>query len=87
VPALFQILSIPESLANISHLGPATLSIGDYYREIQDAVEDKVDTGYNTTITDYWGRSLSYQLVNATDGGPGTYSYYQLVGHKSLIGL
>ncbi|KAL2138778.1 hypothetical protein VTI28DRAFT_6232 [Corynascus sepedonium] len=51
--------------------GPATLSIGDYYREIQDAVEDKVDTGYNTTITDYWGRSLSYQLVNATDGGPG----------------
>ncbi|KAL2130389.1 hypothetical protein VTI74DRAFT_6534 [Chaetomium olivicolor] len=51
--------------------GPATLSISDYYRELQDAVDAKGNAGYNTTITDYWGRSLSYQLVNATDGGPG----------------
>ena len=33
-------------------------------------VEDKENTGFNVTITDYWGRALSYQLVNATDGGP-----------------
>ncbi|KAB5517401.1 lysophospholipase catalytic domain-containing protein [Coniochaeta sp. 2T2.1] len=50
--------------------GPATLTIRDYYQQIQDAVRAKADAGYNTTITDYWGRALSYQLLNATDGGP-----------------
>lgn len=44
----------------------------DYYRNIQDNVASKADTpyGYNTSITDYWGRALSYQLVNASQGGP-----------------
>ncbi|KAH8906498.1 lysophospholipase [Coniochaeta sp. PMI_546] len=42
-----------------------------YYRELHDAVKAKADTGYNTTITDYWGRALSYQLFNASDGDPG----------------
>ncbi|RYP72586.1 hypothetical protein DL771_004081 [Monosporascus sp. 5C6A] len=50
--------------------GPATLSVSDYYRQLQNAVDHKADAGYNTTITDYWGRALSYQLFNATDGGP-----------------
>jgi lysophospholipase len=36
-----------------------------------DAVGAKDDAGYQRSITDYWGRMLSYQLVNATDGGPG----------------
>ncbi|KAJ8603406.1 hypothetical protein MRB53_042173 [Persea americana] len=27
-------------------------------------------TSFNTTLTDYWGRALSFQLINATDGGP-----------------
>jgi lysophospholipase len=53
------------------YLGPATLSVREYYQQLQDAVDAKFDAGYNTTITDYWGRSLSYQLVNASDGGPG----------------
>ena len=44
-------------------------SIG-YYADLEDAVSDKGDAGFNVTITDYWGRALSYQLVNATDGGP-----------------
>ncbi|KAK4167820.1 lysophospholipase catalytic domain-containing protein [Cladorrhinum sp. PSN259] len=51
--------------------GPAGLSVRDYYQELQASVDAKFDAGYNKTITDYWGRSLSYQLVNATDGGPG----------------
>ncbi|KAH7232446.1 lysophospholipase catalytic domain-containing protein [Fusarium solani] len=50
--------------------GPANLSITQYYRELSQDVEDKADAGYNTTITDYWGRALSYQLVNASDEGP-----------------
>jgi len=44
-------------------------SIG-YYAELENAVSNKEDGGFNVTITDYWGRALSYQLVNATDGGP-----------------
>ncbi|KAI8657120.1 Lysophospholipase [Fusarium keratoplasticum] len=50
--------------------GPADISVTRYYRELYDDVKSKEDAGYNTTITDYWGRALSYQLVNATDGGP-----------------
>ncbi|KAM0438569.1 hypothetical protein ACHAPT_001321 [Fusarium lateritium] len=50
--------------------GPKDLSVTRYYRELYDDVKDKEDAGYNKTITDYWGRALSYQLVNATDGGP-----------------
>jgi lysophospholipase len=41
-----------------------------YYSSLTDAVNGKEDAGFNTTITDYWGRALSYQLINATDGGP-----------------
>ncbi|CEI68175.1 unnamed protein product [Fusarium venenatum] len=50
--------------------GPADLSVTKYYRELYQDVKDKVDAGYNKTITDYWGRALSYQLINASDGGP-----------------
>jgi lysophospholipase len=55
--------------------GPASdgvqiLSTGDYYSTIQDEVASKANAGYDTSITDYWGRALSYQLVNATNGGP-----------------
>lgn len=55
--------------------GPSTSSIQlfdsvGYYKELLNAVNNKGDAGFNTTITDYWGRALSYQLINATDGGP-----------------
>ncbi|KAL6409893.1 lysophospholipase [Ilyonectria robusta] len=50
--------------------GPEGLSTTKYYRELNQTVKDKVDAGFNKTITDYWGRALSYQLVNASDGGP-----------------
>jgi lysophospholipase len=55
--------------------GPKTGSIQildsvGYYVSIRDSVEDKGDAGFDTTFTDYWGRALSYQLINATNGGP-----------------
>jgi lysophospholipase len=55
--------------------GPASggiqiLSTANYFSTIQDEVASKEDNGYNTSITDYWGRALSYQLVNDTNGGP-----------------
>ena len=46
------------------------LTSADYYRNLFDQVEDKSNEGFNTTLTDYWGRALSYQLINATNGGP-----------------
>ncbi|KAJ5921027.1 hypothetical protein N7466_009353 [Penicillium verhagenii] len=41
----------------------------EYFSQIQDAVAGKYSAGYNTSITDYWGRALAYQLINATEGG------------------
>ena len=50
---------------------------GAYFSDLQDSVEGKAEAGYDTSITDYWGRGLSYQLINATDGGPGTFSVFK----------
>ena len=50
--------------------GIQLLDSAGYYSSLISMVDDKGDAGFNTTITDYWGRALSYQLVNATDGGP-----------------
>jgi lysophospholipase len=36
-----------------------------------DDVRQKEAAGFNTTITDLWGRGLSFQLFNASTGGPG----------------
>ena len=43
---------------------------GDYYNAILNETKAKHDAGFNRSITDYWGRMLSFQLVNAKDGGP-----------------
>jgi lysophospholipase len=50
--------------------GIQILSTADYYSTIENEVSSKSDAGFNTSITDYWGRALSFQLVNSTDGGP-----------------
>ncbi|KAG0645544.1 Phospholipase B 1 [Hyphodiscus hymeniophilus] len=50
--------------------GLQIFSSADYYATIESEVNDKQDAGFNASLTDYWGRALSYQLVNATDGGP-----------------
>ncbi|KAB8302766.1 hypothetical protein EYC80_006113 [Monilinia laxa] len=52
--------------------GIQILSTADYYSTIESQVKGKANAGldFNTSITDYWGRALSFQLVNATDGGP-----------------
>ncbi|KAF5017221.1 hypothetical protein F66182_10874 [Fusarium sp. NRRL 66182] len=50
--------------------GPESYSLLQYYNTIFDGVGDKDAAGYERSLTDYWGRMLSYQLINATDGGP-----------------
>lgn len=42
-----------------------------YIKSIVMEVADKKAAGFNTSLTDAWGRALSYQLVNNIDGGPG----------------
>ncbi|KAK2073754.1 hypothetical protein P8C59_008005 [Phyllachora maydis] len=41
-----------------------------YWDDIQNQVSQKGAAGFETSITDYWGRALSYQLVGAPHGGP-----------------
>ncbi|KAK2803069.1 Lysophospholipase 1 [Emmonsiellopsis sp. PD_5] len=49
--------------------GIGILNTADYYSEIFDAVKGKKEAGYDISITDYWGRALSYQFINAEEGG------------------
>lgn len=50
--------------------GIAVISTVSYWSDVRDAVTSKADAGFQTSVTDYWGRALSYQLINDTDGGP-----------------
>ncbi|EPS45389.1 hypothetical protein H072_597 [Dactylellina haptotyla CBS 200.50] len=47
------------------------ISGGDYYSNLVATVNSKRDAGYNASLTDLWGRALSYQLINSPQGGPG----------------
>ncbi|KAL4885534.1 lysophospholipase catalytic domain-containing protein [Aspergillus karnatakaensis] len=49
--------------------GLQILDSASYFRDIYEDVQDKGDAGYETSITDYWGRALSYQLINGSRGG------------------
>ncbi|KAF1982132.1 lysophospholipase Plb1 [Aulographum hederae CBS 113979] len=50
--------------------GIQLLDSAGYFTNIYQTVEGKEDAGFNVSITDYWGRALAFQLVNATEGGP-----------------
>ena len=56
--------------------GLQLLTSTEYYTDVNNEVQSKGQTpyGFNLSVTDYWGRALSYQLINATDGGP-AYTY------------
>lgn len=49
------------------------LSTADYFANLVNTVNSKVDStagNFNSSITDYYGRGLSFQLINASDGAP-----------------
>lgn len=50
--------------------GISIVNTADYFIDLEKQVAAKQKAGFNASITDYWGRGLSYQLINATDGGP-----------------
>ncbi|PQE14051.1 putative lysophospholipase (lpl) protein [Rutstroemia sp. NJR-2017a BBW] len=63
------------------------LSIGntaDYYNVLVDDVDSKSAAGYETTVTDYWGRALSFQLVNASNGGP-AYTFSSIAQDETFL--
>ncbi|KAH6650089.1 lysophospholipase catalytic domain-containing protein [Chaetomium tenue] len=53
--------------------GPDLSGIFDtarYWAKVASQVSDKDDAGFETSITDYWGRALAWQLIDAPEGGP-----------------
>lgn len=53
--------------------GPDLSGIFDtarYWAKVAGQVSDKDDAGFETSITDYWGRALAWQLIDAPEGGP-----------------
>lgn len=64
--------------------GLSILNTVEYWDDVKDAVEEKSDAGFEGSITDYWGRALSYQLINATDGGP-SYTFSSIALDEDLI--
>jgi len=60
--------------------GIQVLSTADYFNNLASSVKSKSEAQgeFNTSITDLYGRGLSFQLINAADGGPAyTYSSIQ----------
>ncbi|CAG7963637.1 unnamed protein product [Penicillium nalgiovense] len=49
--------------------GIQLLDSAGYYKDLADAVDGKKKAGFDTTLTDIWGRALSYQMFNASNGG------------------
>lgn len=64
--------------------GFSILNFASYWDDVSSAVSSKEDAGFDTSITDYWGRTLSYQLINATDGGP-AYTFSSFAEAENLI--
>ncbi|EPY50805.1 lysophospholipase [Schizosaccharomyces cryophilus OY26] len=47
------------------------IKLGLYYNHLREEIDAKQDAGFDTSITDLWGRSLARKLVDAPRGGPG----------------
>ena len=62
--------------------GIQLLNTADYYNTIYNDVQGKA-TNFETSITDYWGRALSFQLINATNGGPG-YTWSSIASEENF---
>lgn len=50
--------------------GLQVLDTAQYYSQLASDVDGKRDAGFEASLTDIWGRALSFQLINATNGGP-----------------
>ncbi|KAI9834676.1 MAG: Lysophospholipase 1 [Phylliscum demangeonii] len=51
--------------------GANGVNVVNYITALIQAVRSKDAAGFRTSITDYWGRALSYQLIDGANGGAG----------------
>ncbi|KAI1384104.1 lysophospholipase catalytic domain-containing protein [Hypoxylon trugodes] len=65
--------------------GISIVNTVEYWDDIKNQVDDKRDAGYDASITDYWGRALSVQLINAADGGP-AYTFSSIADAPNFSG-
>ena len=49
--------------------GIQILDSASYFKDLAEAVESKKKAGFDTSLTDIWGRALAYQMFNASNGG------------------
>ncbi|KAJ9621104.1 uncharacterized protein PV06_05605 [Exophiala oligosperma] len=56
----------------------------EYYGHLASDVDGKKDAGFDLSLTDVWGRALSFQLINATDGGP-SYTFSSIAISQPFI--
>jgi lysophospholipase len=72
IPALQDSDTVWDLEHSIFNPGGANIfSTASYWNDLVDDVHAKENAGFNTSITDIWGRALSHQFVNLTNGGPG----------------
>jgi lysophospholipase len=50
--------------------GANIFSDASFWDDIVDDIDSKRDAGFNISFTDIWGRGLSHQFINLTNGGP-----------------
>ncbi|VVT54599.1 uncharacterized protein SAPINGB_P004156 [Magnusiomyces paraingens] len=68
-------LQYNDNLWNLEHSifnpgGINVFSTASYFDKLADDVDDKRDAGFNTSLTDIWGRALSQQFIDLDRGGP-----------------
>ncbi|KAI1414941.1 lysophospholipase catalytic domain-containing protein [Hypoxylon sp. FL1857] len=64
--------------------GISIVNTVEYWDDVMDQVNDKRNAGYDVSITDYWGRALSYQLINAPNGGP-AYTFSSIADTPNFV--
>ncbi|KAK9245292.1 lysophospholipase catalytic domain-containing protein [Lipomyces tetrasporus] len=55
----------------LSPKGVNITAADEFYAQVVDEVTGKADAGFETSLTDIWGRLLSQQMFNYSGGGPG----------------
>ncbi|KAI1114953.1 lysophospholipase [Nemania sp. NC0429] len=64
--------------------GLSILNTAEYWDDVAKQVQDKRAAGYGVSLTDYWSRALSYQLINDKDGGP-SYTFSSIAEADNFV--
>ncbi|KAI1434038.1 lysophospholipase catalytic domain-containing protein [Xylaria sp. CBS 124048] len=84
---LWQLSSpISEGPAVFAGSTPGTFVVNatQYWDDIQAQISLKQAAGFNISLADYWGRALSYVLINAAQGGP-AYTFSSVADASNFV--